>query len=112
MQTAVIKKSMGIVLAGLMLATASFEGQAFTIRGARSCGQWVEARKGGYNPAESWLVGFLSGAALGANVDILKGTDNLSLFLWVDNYCRANPLKDLDDAGVDLFLELKKTKRL
>ena len=28
-------------------------------------------------------------------------------FLWMDNYCRANPLKNVSDGASDLFLELQ-----
>jgi hypothetical protein len=100
---------MSIVLAGLMLGTASVEAQAVEIRGVISCGRWFQPESGFY---KAWLNGFLSGIAFGTNVDILKGTDKESIYLWIDNYCRANPLKDLDDAGLALFDELKRQKRL
>ena len=116
MQTSVIKKSISIALAGLILSTASMEVMAVQVRGARSCGQWIELRKTldavEAVAQESWFVGYLSGMAAYSDTDILKGTDNPSIFLWLDNYCRAKPLKRIDDAGDELFLELKKQKRL
>lgn len=44
--------------------------------------------------------------------DILKGTDNASIFLWFDNYCQANPLKNMIDGADSLFDELVKQKKL
>jgi hypothetical protein len=40
--------------------------------------------------------------------DLLKGTDNDPLAIWVCNYCRAHPLDDLHEAGMPLALELIK----
>lgn len=87
--------------------------QAVTIRGVPSCGDWVENRAlnnvlGVAN--EFWLLGYLSGLAVGSNRDFIKGTDNPSLFLWVDNFCRASPLKDVADAGSQLLRELTRQK--
>lgn len=79
-----------------------------------SCGQWVSSRADRTNqvkpPGESWITGYLSGAARESGEDLLKGTDNESLFLWVDNYCRANPLHHLSEAAFRLSVELVKRK--
>ena len=117
MQATVIKKSSAIVLAAssLLLSATAFEAQAVTILGSRSCGTWVSERSLkslGALVNETWLVGYLSGLAYGSDKDFLKGTDNESLFLWVDNYCRANPLKTTFEAGETLHLELIKQKKL
>lgn len=60
----------------------------------------------------AWLVGFLSGIAVAKNSDFIKGTDGESILLWMDNYCRSNPLKGISDGGGALFYELKKQKGL
>ena len=31
--------------------------------------------------------------------------ENESVYLWMDNYCRNNPLKDMDDGAESLFWE-------
>lgn len=84
-----------------------------SIRGSRSCGTWIDYQKqGGASSlaSETWLVGFLSGIAFESNKDILDGADNPSIFLWVTNYCQANPLESLTKAGEALAVALMKKK--
>ena len=84
-----------------------------TVRGASSCGKWVEDRQNKTDLyGRAWLLGFLSGLSSGAGADVLKGTDNKSLYLWLENYCRKNPLSDISDGGHDLFSELAKRKKI
>jgi hypothetical protein len=85
---------------------------------------WTEARKtplteystkAGLRAAkEAWLGGYLSsqndlswfyntGAPL---PDFLKGRDWDVLTAWIDNYCQAHPLDNLDKAAQQLFFEL------
>jgi hypothetical protein len=61
---------------------------------------------------EMWLLGYLSSFAFTSDKDFLRDTDNASISLWADNYCKANPLNDLHDAGLALALELMKRKGL
>ena len=58
----------------------------------------------------SWFLGYLSGRADESGRNFLKGTDSDSIFLWLDNYCQANPQMDLDKAGIDLARELMQLK--
>ena len=83
------------------------------VRGARSCGSWIESRKEDGWPsrtAQAWLVGFLSGMALESDKDVLLGTDNLSIFAWMDKHCNENPLSSLTSGGMALFPELARQK--
>ena len=57
---------------------------------------------------EAWLMGYISGKAMSIGVDVLKQNELPSLSLWVDNYCKTNPLDDSSDAGEMLFFELKR----
>ena len=59
---------------------------------------------------KNWFLGYLSGRADESGKNFLKGTDSESIFLWLDNYCRANPDKNLDNAGLDLARELMQLK--
>jgi hypothetical protein len=80
-----------------------------------SCGQWVQQRNPDGRTAEVyrfWLLGYVSGLAVASGTDKLKSTDSASIELWMDNYCRANPLKYVDEGGTVLFNELgEKTKQ-
>lgn len=99
-----------VLLSAALLLTAQ-EVQAIQVRGAASCGNWVTYRQQGSASTSfvrGWILGYLSGQAVGKNQDVVTKADPDSMFLWIDNYCRSNPLKDLDDAADRLFLELLK----
>jgi len=108
-------KFQNFVIAALLTLGTWLNANAVTVMGTRSCGDWVknaQEQNGWPRIAQTaWLGGFLSGKALGTGVDVLKGQSGESLFLWVDNYCRSNPLNDSADAGEELFIELKKKSR-
>ena len=83
------------------------------VKGSASCGSWVNEKSVTVNAAyQLWLMGYLSGFAIGTGKDILKGTDSQSIALWVNNFCKANPLQDMSDAAFQLANELIKLKRL
>jgi len=99
------------VAATALFATAS--ANAVSVRGDPSCGNWTEERpkKSISSLAnEFWLLGFLSALAMETNRDFIKGTDNASLFQWMDSYCKENPLSYLSDGGYKLLGELRKRK--
>lgn len=101
--------------------TANSYAETVAILGVPSCGQWVAGRtkdsqhiKG--ELYKSWLMGYISGLSMELNatilkVDVLKDTDAESLFLWMDNYCKTNPLNTLSDGELELFVELIKRKQ-
>ncbi|MDM0079215.1 hypothetical protein QTI17_01290 [Variovorax sp. J31P179] len=100
----------GIVAASLLACLSN--GFAFTTFGSYDCGQWFTKRE----VAKSWLLGLLSGLNFMV-ADEKKGNDPLSklgsadqAFLWMDNYCRANPLKSVTDGGIDLYIEIQMKK--
>jgi hypothetical protein len=99
----------------MVICTASLQAQAaVTVRGKRSCGEWVKNRQAKNWPGtadEAWLVGFLSGLSAATDKDVLKDADNPSLFLWMDNYCKSNPLMTVTDGAANLYYELLKPKK-
>ena len=100
------------LLAGFPCAFMIGTAQAVTMTtlGSAPCGRWVEERAAdgwGALGDVRWLVGFLSGLAVESGVDVLPGANSASLELWMDNYCRANPLANTGDGGIILFDELK-----
>lgn len=114
MKTAALKKtcSVCLVIFGLMLTAMELGAQTLQLRGVRSCGEWVKDKEMPAIGNQAWLVGYLSGIAVATNKSFLRGTDNESIYLWVDNYCQANPLKSVAEAGVILHFELVKQKNL
>ena len=108
-----------VILAGCLLSSHLFA-SAVEIKGSRSCGKWMEEKRLANSAREmnripvlitkSWFLGYLSGRADASGRNFLAGTDSDSIYLWLDNYCRANPDKDLAQGGVDLARELQQLK--
>ena len=76
---------------------------------APSCGEWVGHREKSSTLAlgdTGWLRGFLSGMAASGGKDYLAGVDNASIYRWMDNYCRSNPLRDVSSGAKVLAAEL------
>jgi hypothetical protein len=96
-------------LALILLLVASATADAAIVLGTPSCGYWIQDRQPGGRPSyfnSMWLVGYLSGAAVHSGKDILRGTDNESIEVRMDNYCKANSLKNIAHGAEALFDEL------
>jgi hypothetical protein len=112
--------SRAVALAAGCLLLFNLCAAAVETMGARSCGKWLEEKRLAKSAREmnripvlitrSWFLGYLSGRAEESRKDFLKGTDSDSIFLWLDNYCLANPQLGLDKAGTDLARELMQLK--
>ena len=98
-------------LVGFLAVVLSCPGQAAAYSmvgpGGVSCGSWVQARRGSSPDyaQEGWVLGFLSGVGfMGApRQDPLNGMDAAGVFVWLDNYCLANPLASLAAASAAFF---------
>ncbi len=93
-----------------------------------SCGAWTQGREEAGNELsygssgasvqrlsrESWVEGYITALNVnlpsrgGAVLNILEGGDLLGAFAWIDNYCAANPLDDLNRATFLLTDELRR----
>lgn len=103
------KAAIAIVLA-LAAATSAASGREFTVFGAPDCGQWINANN---MARKTWLLGYMTGMSRIYSelrkkdkdpLDRIKSADQM--YLWVDNYCKANPLHTVDKAGYELLVEL------
>ena len=73
--------------------------------GAVSCGEWIEGRKmDNYSAKEGWVLGYLSG--LGVAGMKIKDVDNSAINYWLDAYCKEHPLARLQEASMELAIEL------
>jgi hypothetical protein len=93
----------------------SANSQASTVFGSPDCGQWVAEKT---PTRRTWLMGYLSGLnnlhdLLNQKpknpLDALSSADQA--FLWMDNWCKANPLKSVSNGAIDLFIELMRNKK-
>jgi hypothetical protein len=102
------------VLALLFLTNVNTSYATVNFVGVRSCGEWFSNKRSPLLKAaqEDWLLGYLSGLASVTAKDFITGTDNASIFLWTDNFCKSNPLSGVDDAGNKLATELIRIKKL
>jgi hypothetical protein len=72
--------------------------------GVSSCGTWTEDRKipASFDAVQDaqWAEGFLSGVGWlhTDGIDPLNGLDANAVLAWLDNYCAAHPLDQIDDA--------------
>ncbi len=92
----------------VVLVVAGCAGAA-TIRGVPSCAYWMQDREPGGRSSyfnAMWLVGYLSGAAVHSEEDILRNADSEWIAAWMDNYCKANPSKNVAEGGEKLFDDL------
>ena len=70
------------------------------------CSQWLQ------RPNKTWLIAYLSGLNYGSmnasitNKDALKGLSPGQIYLWMDNYCKANPLEDVAVGAWALYVDL------
>lgn len=102
------------VVAVLILAMPTIGYAQSTYFGNIDCGQWVKAPHPGN---KVWLMGYLSGMNKVWNGEAKKPADPLGRLssveqavLWMDNYCKANPLKSVSNGAVDLFFDLVEKK--
>ena len=107
-----LRKSLVVTVLGVMLLASSW---AAEIRGAgaTSCGRWVEVRKTNDHYSQlNWVLGFISAY----NHYVHKGSepngvfgeaDHNALAVWLDNYCRTNPLSTLYKGAYELVAELR-----
>ena len=103
----------------LMAASASAQAprdvMIYAYPSADSCADWVlerEQPEGHGQRLQGWLLGFVSGynAYGSSSGNVANGGNGTALLAWVDNYCRANPLDVLPQAGMALVRELRSRK--
>lgn len=95
----------------LSIALCVNAAHATTMFGIPDCGQWVNQHS---LYQKAWLAGFLSGLASmdSGNADVLDRLSSIDqAYLWMDNWCHANPLRNIANGGNLLYLELRQGKR-
>lgn len=104
-----------IAVASFTWTTAPAVAGDITVRGSPTCREYLAAKDkskaGDTNEAYSdlvWFLGYMSGLAVGTNVNVLeKGDNGESAFTWLEVYCPRKPTAYLSDAGNIYFGFLK-----
>ena len=104
-------KKITIFCAIFFIVFSAFAQRPVTILGAYSCGKWVEYRKENRTEISHWVYGFLASEnfklSYNPNMpDILLGVGPESLDLWMDKYCRENPLNSVSSGVTGLVIDL------
>jgi hypothetical protein len=105
------------LLASYALVAADENGQYATLSASNesSCETYISARddahRGQYarqNMYKFWLMGFITGYDFGApdTYDIAPSMDLDTMMLWVENYCRRNPLATFGQSAGALVTQL------
>ena len=102
-----------IILILLIYSIISVPANAITRFGGPDCGQWFD--EGRRQSAKSWLSGYLSGLNTAIATDTNDPLERLNsmeqAYLWIDNYCKANPLHHTQRAALYLFQELRQDQK-
>jgi hypothetical protein len=114
-----MRPTITLLVAGLLIAgpvsADDAEGRFVVLGyGVQSCGAYVTERSGGNdNPFRGWLTGYLTryNYAVGHTYNMLGSTDLDGALLWLENYCRANPLDDFEIATRKLIAALSPKKQ-
>jgi hypothetical protein len=104
-----VRMAATLVAGWLLVSPASAQG--VYIEGWTDCGQWIEAReqrRADY--LEHHLIGLLNGLTLGHRMEFWRagGLPKLSreaVFLWIDGFCRENPLSNVVKGAGRLYRE-------
>lgn len=103
-----MKRLLLLVLMGAMpLAFGADSQGTYKVYGAASCGDYVDERAKRdsskqihYSQTRFWVAGWITAynsLAQDTN-DIMGNADMPSVLLWLEGYCKANPLEHLSDA--------------
>jgi hypothetical protein len=79
--------------------------------GTVSCGRWQQERQttsADRFAFEAWVLGYITRANDEDFIVRNLSAEEGGLFASIDNYCRANPRKELADAAKSLALTLRK----
>jgi hypothetical protein len=113
-----------IAMFALLLSFSLTNANAFTSYGAKGCGSLIstvdstsEKDKYGKDLTEmvvrSWIAGYISAFNMwmgtinkNNNADVIASTDIAGVYMSVLNYCRVNPLQNINDAIDDTINQL------
>ena len=80
------------------------------LMGDHDCGSWVSARKAENSIQalvdQDYVTGFLNGLAFGSWKEFWNSqTSAAGVYLWLNNWCQANPLDGINKGLIKLFRE-------
>lgn len=109
-----MKKTVLYLLSFLLVVFQSACQAEVSVQGGYTdCGLWMRARQqNGAGQLESYAMGFLDGFSSGKDREFWAADGRVisrdAVYLWLDNYCRSNPLNLLGTGLWKLFQERAK----
>lgn len=101
------KLKLFLLAVSITISAASYA-DGYTIYGAgsSSCGEWVSERAtGSWHSKGQWMLGVISAVGY-YSVSDLKKIDSQAFAVWMDNYCKENPLSQFSEGVYSLVEEL------
>ena len=107
-------------LISLVLFLLCQSASAEWVRGDPDCAMWVKPESSARElENRAWLIGFLSGVNMGSSIassstvgqrtaEFSFDISNEQIFLWMDKYCRTNPLSSAMYGVGEFMLERNK----
>lgn len=97
------------VTVAAMIGTPTYADGIY-ITGVVDCGKWVEGRStSSAQILEGYVIGMMNGLALGSGVEFWFASGSkleaAQVHLWMDKYCRENPLSSVVTGTVALMNE-------
>jgi hypothetical protein len=75
--------------------------------GNSSCGEYMNRNVAQAQVYDGWVAGYLTSLNMMTNGSIGKGVDGPSMLLWIEKWCRENPMKTFRDRMLELSLWMK-----
>lgn len=105
-------RALRVWLLAISLLTLSQPAIALTSVGGPSCDEWIKGRADKGRPMvvyQHWVLGYFSGISSGTGTEFWtkdgNNIDTESVHLWIDNFCKENPRKEVLETGKLLFVE-------
>ena len=100
-----------VVLSGLVLVSPVANATTILGSGGASCVTWSGDRQRNESKSQlnqAWVLGYVTGYNIhrSSQDGTTKPMDSRTMMLWIDNYCDANPARDISDAAKALVEEL------
>jgi hypothetical protein len=102
-----------ISIVGLLLFSLAADAAMVLGPGSASCVTWNGDRQRNESHSQlnqAWVLGFVTAYNLykpASQNSSPRPMDSRAMMVWVDNYCDANPLKDIFDAAQALIEDLE-----
>ncbi len=106
-----MKTILSSVLCVVLMSWSTSNIAQVTVFGSTDCGTWVNQKR---ITDKTWAIGYISGVNAATSTprnDILKSIKSAEqIWLFVDKYCRDNPLQTVLTALNNLWIELTPQK--